>query len=820
MPMGSNGSVRRRTTPRAAIAAVVFLALAAASVTAFGVTHNVVAQNDKRLLRERAGEVTALLQNTLESSYSRLDLLAALATLPDQTSFLQSAAALARIPGTAVAALTEGDQGFVVSSAVGPGLVQGQPVGSRARVAARTLDARLPAADLVKDAGRTKLVFAVAAPPPARVVALLESEVEPSRPVPRTAGSAFNEMSGALYASPGVDPDRLVLTSEAKLPLTGDVLEVPFTLGAERWTLAVRARAALAGSFPAKAPWIMLGAGLLAALLTAAVVQTLGRRQDFATALVDARTDELGTTYRFLERLLMSGPAVVIRADVSGPERRISYVSPNVERILGLQRNEIMQVGSLVPYLHPADVGVGQLTDEKLRDPSPQSEMTEFRIRRPDGSDQWVSAISVPDIDEDGIGRGVFVYISDISTRRAAEDALRGAQQAAEAANRSKSEFLSRMSHELRTPLNAVLGFSQLLKLGALPGDDTEPVDQILKGGRHLLDLIDEVLDITRIETGRLLLSAEPVLVSDLVGESLDLIRSLAEKRQIILVADETGMSEYVFADRQRSKQVLLNLLSNAVKYNHPRGSVAVSCRAMGATRLRIGIADTGPGIRPEQMDRLFAPFDRLDAASTDIEGTGIGLALAKNLAEAMGGALVVESVVGRGSTFSVELPRVEGPVERYERLGPDVAPAITPANGHRLPGRTSKLLHIEDNPSNLRLIERILSRRDDVVVVSAMQGRFGIELARQHQPALILLDLHLPDIGGEEILHRLREDPATAAIPVVMVTADATAGQVQRLLSAGAAAYLTKPLDVAQLLEVIDGILAGGVEERPGDQA
>jgi CheY-like chemotaxis protein/nitrogen-specific signal transduction histidine kinase len=416
----------------------------------------------------------------------------------------------------------------------------------------------------------------------------------------------------------------------------------------------------------------------------------------------------------------------------------------------------------------------------------------------------------VPDIDEHGHDVGVFIYITDISERRAAEDALRGAQHAAEGANRSKSEFLSRMSHELRTPLNAVLGFSQLLKMQALEGEDTEPVDQILKGGRHLLDLIDEVLDITRIETGRLLLSPEAVFVSELVRESLDLVRALADQRKITLVADESGMSAYVFADRQRSKQVLLNLLSNAVKYNHPRGSVAMSCEELGGTMLRISVADTGPGIRPEQMDRLFAPFDRLDAGQTDVEGTGIGLALAKNLAEAMGGALVVESVVGRGSTFSFDLPRVEGPVERYERLQPPKAfPAVgAPANGHHHAGQSHKLLHIEDNPSNLRLIERILAGRDDVVVVSAMQGRFGIELARQHQPALILLDLHLPDISGEEILRRLREDPMTSSIPVVMVTADATAGQVQRLLSAGAVAYLTKPLDVTMLLSVIDGIL------------
>jgi PAS domain S-box-containing protein len=808
MQMGSNAPARR-TSPKASAAAVVFLILVAVSVAAFGVTHNVVAQNDERLLHERAGEVTALLQNALESSYSRLELLAVFATLPDQTGFVQLAGALSRVPGTSVAVLTEGDQGFVVTTAVGGSPVQGQRAAELSPVVARALQGRLPAADMVKDAGRTKLVFAVAAPAPAHVVVLLESDIDPSRPLPRTPGSAFSEMSGALYASPTPDPARLVLTSERELPISGNVLAVPFTLGAERWTLVVRARTSLSGTFPTTSPWILLGAGLLAALLTAAVVQTLARRQDFARALVDARTEELETTHRFLERLLMSGPAVVIRANLSGPERRISYVSPNVERILGLERNEIVRVGTMLPYVHPDDVKVVQAANEKLQVPSRDAELTEFRIRRPDGSDQWVSALSVPDVEEDGKDGGVFVYITDISTRRAAEEAVRGAQLAAEAANRSKSEFLSRMSHELRTPLNAVLGFSQLLKMQALPGDDTEPVDQILKGGRHLLDLIDEVLDITRIETGRLLLSPEPVLVSELVSESTDLVRSLADQRQVALIVDETGMTDYIFADRQRSKQVLLNLLSNAVKYNHPRGSVALSCSGQGPTTVRISVADTGPGIRPEQMDRLFAPFDRLDAGSTDIEGTGIGLALSKNLAEAMGGALIVESAVGRGSTFSVDLPRVEGTVERHERLQPEVPAVVGPANGQHRNGPTHTLLHIEDNPSNLRLIERILSRRENVVVVSAMQGRFGIELARQHQPALILLDLHLPDISGEEILHRLREDPATSSIPVVIVSADATTGQVQRLLAAGAAAYLTKPLDVAVLLEVIDGILA-----------
>jgi PAS domain S-box-containing protein len=615
-------------------------------------------------------------------------------------------------------------------------------------------------------------------------------------------------MSGALYAAPTPDPARLVLTSEQSLPLSGDVVEVPFPVGADQWTLVVKARTSLVGEFPALAPWLLLGAGLLAAVLISAFVHTLARRREFADALVQERTHELESTRQFLERLLVTGPAVVLRAGMSDADRRISYVSPNVERILGLARGDVLHEGSLVPYLHPDDVELARATQERLRETNGSSSEIEFRLRRPDGSYLWVSGLSVREVDEQG-NAGVFVYITDISKRRAAEDALRAAQQAAEAANRSKSEFLSRMSHELRTPLNAVLGFSQLLKLQSLTDQETEAVDQILKGGRHLLDLINEVLDISRIEAGRLLLSPVAVLVSDLVEESMDLVRAMAEERDVRLVTDRAAMEAYVFADRQRAKQVVLNLLSNAVKYNHRRGSVAVSCREHGATELRISVADTGPGIRPELMGRLFAPFDRLDAGQTDVEGTGIGLALAKSLAEAMGGTLSVESVLGQGSTFSVELPRVEGPVERYERLQPEQATLVAaPANDHAEPGRRHTVLYIEDNPSNLRLIERILARRGDIDVVSAMQGRFGIDLARQHHPSLILLDLHLPDISGEEILRRLLDDPLTASIPVVMVTADATIGQVQRMLSAGAAAYLTKPLDVAQLLGLLDEML------------
>ena len=381
---------------------------------------------------------------------------------------------------------------------------------------------------------------------------------------------------------------------------------------------------------------------------------------------------------------------------------------------------------------------------------------------------------------------------------------LQEARHAAEEANRSKSEFLSRMSHELRTPLNAVLGFGQLLEIEPLDAHQQEAVAQILKGGRHLLDLINEVLDISRIEAGELALSPEAVHVEDLVAEAVDLIKPLADQNSIQIVVDRSGVCDcYAYADRQRAKQVLLNLLSNAVKYNRARGTVSVTCVQPSATRLSIRVTDTGPGIPAERIGQLFTAFDRLGAEHTTVEGTGIGLALSKRLAEAMGGELGVESTLGRGATFVLELPRVEGPVERYERLhGATDAIAVARTSAPR-----PSVLHIEDNLSNVTLVERVFAPRE-VEVIAAMQGRLGVELAREHRPVLILLDLHLPDLGGEEVLQRLRDDPATAAIPVVIVSADATRGQVQRLLTAGATSYLTKPINVQQLLATLDDVL------------
>jgi len=393
-----------------------------------------------------------------------------------------------------------------------------------------------------------------------------------------------------------------------------------------------------------------------------------------------------------------------------------------------------------------------------------------------------------------------------LSERRRLQEAEQRAREEAEEANRYKNQFISRMSHELRTPLNAVVGFGQLLKLDELTDDQRDSVDHILKGGQHLLTLINEVLDIARIETGDLALSSEPVLVSDVLDDVLGLIRPLATQRTIHLIGGrDTACSEYVLADRHRLQQILLNLLSNAVKYNRLGGTVAVSCEPSSPTRLRIKVSDTGNGIPQEQLGRLFTPFERLGAERSEIEGTGIGLSLSRQLAEAMGGVLGVETVIGEGSTFWVELPLVEGPVDRYERLntrgGSD--PDVAPAKNHR------SVLYIEDNLANVSLVQRIVAQREGVEIIPAMQGRLGLELAREHLPALVLLDLHLPDISGDEVLQRLRDDPITARIPVVIVSADATSGQIQRLLNAGALAYLTKPIDVAELLGILDDHLS-----------
>jgi len=363
------------------------------------------------------------------------------------------------------------------------------------------------------------------------------------------------------------------------------------------------------------------------------------------------------------------------------------------------------------------------------------------------------------------------------------------------------------MSHELRTPLNAILGFAQLLAMDELGADQRESVEQVLRGGRHLLALINEVLDISRIETGSLALSPEAVSVAEVIQEALELVRPLAAARAITISAPLVAEApKTVVADRQRLRQVLLNLTSNAVKYNRPGGSITISWARGEADQVRLAVRDTGPGIPPDKMARLFVPFDRLGADETGVEGTGIGLALSKGLTELMGGTLSAQSTPGEGTTFFVELAVGLDPVAHYEQhMGALPTPPTAAGDGY-----LGTVLYVEDNPSNLQLVARILAHRPGLRLLSTREGGGALPMVRAERPDVILLDVHLPDISGAEVLRRLQADPATANTPVIMISADATPQRIERLLAAGARDYLTKPLDVTRFLEVLDGLLQG----------
>jgi PAS domain S-box-containing protein len=475
-------------------------------------------------------------------------------------------------------------------------------------------------------------------------------------------------------------------------------------------------------------------------------------------------------------------------------------VNPAAERFFGYSRAELIGKTSLALglFANPAD---RERIVNLLRTEG-HFRHFELQLRNRAGEVRDV-LLSAERIEIAGTAHLISIIRDVTDLKRAEEDRL--AKETAEQASRAKSEFLSRMSHELRTPLNAIIGFGQLMEMDAVTPEQRENVDHVLRAGRHLLNLINEILDIARIEAGRLSLSIEPVVLQEIVDECQDLIRPSIAQRRIVLDLQTDLDNQIVMADRQRLKQVLLNLLSNAVKFNPEGGRVTLSCTPRPQDRLRIAVTDTGPGISPESMRKLFTPFERLGAGQTGIEGTGLGLALSKTLTEAMEGVIGVESAVGRGSTFWIELP-----VAQDVAMEPDARePAAATVGPAAVMSAPRTVLYIEDNLSNLKLLERVMARRPDVRLLTAMQGRLGLDLARQHHPDLILLDLDLPDVRGDQILRTLRDDPATRPIPVVMLTATATPGEIDRLLNSGASAYLTKPFDVKALFSLLDEIVA-----------
>jgi len=494
------------------------------------------------------------------------------------------------------------------------------------------------------------------------------------------------------------------------------------------------------------------------------------------------------------------------------PEGLVVSWNAGAERIKGFNAEEI--VGQHFARFYPQDeVESGKPQHDLDRAAaSGRHEHEGWRVRK-DGSTFWANAVITAIRDQAGELRGFAKLTRDLTQRNKVEAALTDAKAIAEKANLAKSDFLSSMSHELRSPLNAILGFAQLMESDspAPTPSQQESISQILNAGWYLLELINEILDLAMIESGKLSMSLEPVSLVEVMLECQSMIEPMAHRRGISMTFPTFNGPHMVRADRTRIKQVLINLLTNAIKYNQLGGSVVVDCCATTtAGHVRVTVTDTGPGLTAEKMGQLFEPFNRLGQSAE--EGTGIGLVVSKRLVELMDGVIGVSSTVGTGSVFWVELLST-APLTLPARLEATVVLPMV-ASGARM--RT--LLYVEDNPANLKLVERLVARRSDLRLLSAIDGTRGVELARTCQPDVILMDINLPGISGIDALKILSEDKATAHIPVVALSANAIPRDIQKGLEAGFFRYLTKPIRVSEFMDTLNVALA--FTEKDHDRA
>jgi PAS domain S-box-containing protein len=513
--------------------------------------------------------------------------------------------------------------------------------------------------------------------------------------------------------------------------------------------------------------------------------QRLRDQQFYTRSLIESNIDALMTT---------------------DPAGIITDVNKQMEALTGCTRDELIGAPFKNYFTDPdrAEAGIKQvLSGSRVTD-------YELTARARDGKETVVSYNATTFHDRDRKLQGVFAAARDVTERKRFEKRqqednveLERAKAAAEKANLAKSDFLSSMSHELRSPLNAILGFAQLMISDTPPPTASQiaSIDPILHAGWYLLELINEILDLAQIESGKLALSLEPTSLAEVMLECQAMIEPQGQKRGIGMTFPSFELPCFVDADRTRLKQVIINLLSNAIKYNRANGTVAVDWVLQGANpeRVRVRVRDTGAGLRPDMLTQLFQSFNRLGRETTAEEGTGIGLVMSKRLVELMGGAIGVESTVGTGSVFWFDLNSAVAP-----SLAAAESPAIAQAHLRRS-AKLRTLLYVEDNPANLKLIEQLIGRRPDMRLLSARDGNLGIQLARTSHPELILMDINLPGISGIEALRLLRDDPGTAHIPVVALSANAMPRDIEKGLQAGFFRYLTKPIKVGEFMNTLD---------------